>query len=59
RWRHAAFALLWLALVYISVVAVRLLARARPVVAPFSCFVKKRKQKRPGHLNDPGLFLRF
>jgi hypothetical protein len=46
RWRHALFALLWLGLVSISVVVVRLLAGGRPAATPFSCFAKKRKQKK-------------
>jgi hypothetical protein len=35
-----------LGLVYISVVVVRLLAGGRPAATPFSCFAKKRKQKK-------------
>jgi hypothetical protein len=46
RWRHAVFGLLWLGLVCTSVVAVRLLAGGRPAATPFSCFAKKRKQKK-------------
>jgi hypothetical protein len=46
RWRHAVFALLWPGLVYISVVGVGLLAGGRPAATPFSCFAKKRKQKK-------------
>jgi hypothetical protein len=46
RWRHAVFALRRLGLVSTSVVAVRLLAGGRPAATPFSCFAKKRKQKK-------------
>jgi hypothetical protein len=46
RWRHAVFALLWLGLVSTSVVVVRLLAGGRPAATSFSCFAKKRKQKK-------------
>jgi hypothetical protein len=46
RWRHAVLGLLWLGLVYISAVVVRLQAGGRPAATPFSCFAKKRKQKK-------------
>jgi hypothetical protein len=45
-WRHAVFGLRWLGLVYISVVGVRLPAGGRPAATSFSCFAKKRKQKK-------------
>jgi hypothetical protein len=40
------FGLLRPGLVYISVVIVRLQAGGRPAATPFSCFAKKRKQKK-------------
>jgi hypothetical protein len=46
RWRHAVLGLRLLGRVYISVVVVRLLAGGRPAATPFSCFAKKRKQKK-------------
>jgi hypothetical protein len=46
RWRHAVFGLLLPGRVCTSVVTVRLLAGGRPAATPFSCFAKKRKQKK-------------
>jgi hypothetical protein len=45
-WRHAVFALRLLGRVFTSFVALRLLAGGRPAATPFSCFAKKRKQKK-------------
>jgi hypothetical protein len=40
------FGLLWLGLVYISVVVVRLQAGGRPAATPFSCIAMQTKKKK-------------